>query len=132
MTLILAFLLYCTFLPIWKSVVNSCSTGHLKSSEDACCVNFFKEKKFCKECPVGYIGVNCSHPCNPPLYGDLCSLRCECVKCHHIYGCVTDNTMSEPNVMTRALRNLRNLKIVVDERHTATDEYQIKQRKSKQ
>lgn len=33
--------------------------------------------------------------------------------------------MSEPNVTTRALRNLRNLKIVVDERHTATDENQL-------
>uniref|UniRef100_K1PJV1 Multiple epidermal growth factor-like domains 6 n=1 Tax=Magallana gigas TaxID=29159 RepID=K1PJV1_MAGGI len=77
------------------------------------------------ECPNGYIGVNCSHPCNPPLYGNLCSLSCECVKCHHIYGCVTDNTMSEQNVTTRALRNLRNLKIVVDERHTATVENQL-------
>lgn len=49
---------------------------------------------FCVECPNGYIGVNCSHPCNPPLYGNLCSLSCECVKCHHIYGCVTGKSIT--------------------------------------
>lgn len=110
-TFIRAFLLYCTFFSIWTSVVNSCSTGYLESSEDACCTNFFKEKNFCKECPIGYVGVNCTAPCDLPFYGNLCSLWCECLECHHIYGCLTDKTMSESQLTTRALQNITNPKI---------------------
>lgn len=45
-------------------------------------------KKFV-ECPIGYIGVNCSDTCTLTFFGHLCSFRCECLKCHHINGCVT-------------------------------------------
>lgn len=39
------------------------------------------------DCPVGYFGKNCSEKCSPPGYGELCSQTCDCVSCHHIFGC---------------------------------------------
>nr|XP_034306498.1 uncharacterized protein LOC117682615 isoform X3 [Crassostrea gigas] len=111
MLLIHAFLLYCTFLSIWTSVVNSCSIGHLERSEDVCCINYVKEENFCKECPIGYFGVDCSVPCDQSFYGKLCSLRCGCLKCHHIYGCVPAKTISEAKLRTQAIQNTTNTNI---------------------
>nr|XP_034306497.1 uncharacterized protein LOC117682615 isoform X2 [Crassostrea gigas] len=108
MLLIHAFLLYCTFLSIWTSVVNSCSIGHLERSEDVCCINYVKEENFCKECPIGYFGVDCSVPCDQSFYGKLCSLRCGCLKCHHIYGCVPAKPISEAKPRTQAIQNTTN------------------------
>lgn len=47
-----------------------------------------------EECPIGYFGFDCSVPCDQPFYGKLCSLRCGCLKCHHIYGCVPGKSIT--------------------------------------
>lgn len=39
------------------------------------------------ECPAGYYNDNCSDVCPAPLYGLLCAQKCDCVPCHHVYGC---------------------------------------------
>lgn len=46
------------------------------------------------ECPIGYIGDNCTFPCDQSFYGNLCSLKCECLKCHHIYGCLAGKSIT--------------------------------------
>lgn len=39
------------------------------------------------DCPVGYYGDNCSEICPTPHYGLKCGKQCDCLSCHHIYGC---------------------------------------------
>uniref|UniRef100_A0A8W8JBD6 EGF-like domain-containing protein n=1 Tax=Magallana gigas TaxID=29159 RepID=A0A8W8JBD6_MAGGI len=40
-------------------------------------------------CATGFYGPKCELPCRHPNYGELCHLKCECIKqyCNHITGC---------------------------------------------
>lgn len=40
-----------------------------------------------KECPAGKYGDNCTVVCPPSSYGTLCLHKCDCLTCHHVYGC---------------------------------------------
>lgn len=39
------------------------------------------------ECPAGCYGDNCSDVCPAPHYGIPCFQKCDCLSCHHVYGC---------------------------------------------
>lgn len=48
------------------------------------------------ECPPGYYGDYCNTLCSYPFYGSLCTQKCTCSPCHHIYGCnSTQHTTGE-------------------------------------
>ncbi|XP_062595822.1 uncharacterized protein LOC134257196 [Saccostrea cucullata] len=65
-----------------------CSNPLNDDGSGACCLNFYRDGDVCKECPPGYFGFNCSHPCPEQSYGHLCSLKCtNCTTCNHVYGC---------------------------------------------
>lgn len=59
----------------------------LADSTSGCSTNFYKDGNDCKECPAGYYSDNCTDVCPAPLYGLLCGQTCDCLSCHHIYGC---------------------------------------------
>ncbi|XP_052710932.1 multiple epidermal growth factor-like domains protein 10 [Crassostrea angulata] len=42
-----------------------------------------------QKCATGFYGPKCELPCRHPNYGELCHLKCECIKqyCNHITGC---------------------------------------------
>lgn len=39
------------------------------------------------DCPEGYRGINCTDVCPISTYGPGCRQTCNCLPCHHIYGC---------------------------------------------
>lgn len=41
------------------------------------------------ECPIGYIGRNCTKKCNYPFYGEDWQSLCDCSKdgCHYSHEC---------------------------------------------
>lgn len=39
------------------------------------------------ECPAGYYNDNCSDICPLSYYGPRCAQKCDCLPCHHVYGC---------------------------------------------
>lgn len=43
-----------------------------------------------KDCPPGYLWVNCGKKCEYPAFGKRCALKCTCEKhlCHFQLGCV--------------------------------------------
>ncbi|XP_052704479.1 uncharacterized protein LOC128180412 isoform X3 [Crassostrea angulata] len=46
-------------------------------------------------CPAGYLGPNCTIPCDPPGYGVGCQFTCACKgseTCHPSFGCVLPTT----------------------------------------
>lgn len=47
---------------------------------------------FILDCPSGFYGVNCSNVCSTPYYGVGCAMKCECVPCDRIYGCLLFTT----------------------------------------
>nr|XP_034304594.1 uncharacterized protein LOC117682008 [Crassostrea gigas] len=63
-----------------------------------CFTNYYNDGNGCKECPAGYYGDNCSVVCPSPKYGILCAQQCDCLPCHHVYGCpstpLTEETAS--------------------------------------
>ncbi|XP_062570040.1 uncharacterized protein LOC134232095 [Saccostrea cucullata] len=65
-----------------------CNPDH----ENNCCQGFFFEEisHECKECPPGYIGVNCSMACRYPGYGKYCQEQCNCSQelCDISIGCL--------------------------------------------
>ncbi|XP_052677345.1 protein draper-like [Crassostrea angulata] len=63
--------------------LNTCTKRALAE----CLTNFYKDGNMCIECPAGYYNDNCSDVCPAPLYGLLCAQKCDCVPCHHVYGC---------------------------------------------
>lgn len=55
------------------------------------------------DCPIGYFGKNCSEKCSPPGYGELCSQTCDCVSCHHIFGCNETEVTTGKNIEIKIL-----------------------------
>ncbi|XP_034328497.2 uncharacterized protein [Magallana gigas] len=53
------------------------------------------EENKCVGCPAGYLGPNCTIPCDPPGYGVGCQFTCACKgseTCHPSIGCVLPTT----------------------------------------
>nr|XP_034328498.1 uncharacterized protein LOC105345043 isoform X2 [Crassostrea gigas] len=53
------------------------------------------EQNKCVGCPAGYLGPNCTIPCDPPGYGVGCQFACACEgseTCHPSFGCVLPTT----------------------------------------
>ncbi|XP_062594114.1 uncharacterized protein LOC134255606 isoform X2 [Saccostrea cucullata] len=78
-----------------------CNPDH----ENNCCQGFFFEEisHECKECPPGYIGVNCSMACRYPGYGQYCQEQCNCSQelCDISTGCLGHNlnSLNQENVL---------------------------------
>ncbi|XP_052677353.1 uncharacterized protein LOC128158524 [Crassostrea angulata] len=74
--------------------LNDCIKGALAK----CATNYYKDGNVCRECPAGYYGDNCTVVCPPSSYGTLCLHKCDCLPCHHVYGCsstpLTEETTS--------------------------------------
>ena len=58
--------------------------------------NYKKKKPTFVACAPGYYGLQCNIRCIPGFYGELCAgschPKCSKEKCHHVYGCVGNNT----------------------------------------
>lgn len=78
----------------------TCSNGNLTNEAEDCCYDFFKIGNFCKACPAGYFGANCSSPCPPQLYGPDCTKTCTCSRCHHVFGCDARNDTATQTFLT--------------------------------
>ncbi|XP_052679507.1 multiple epidermal growth factor-like domains protein 10 [Crassostrea angulata] len=76
----------------------------LKQVTKACLYGQYRDGNDCKECTVGYTGVNCSQKCVLPTYGVLCSRICNCSYCHHGMGCISTPSFTENQPTFRTKR----------------------------
>ncbi|XP_062586982.1 uncharacterized protein LOC134248584 [Saccostrea cucullata] len=76
------------------------------NKEKMCCYGYFFDgmSNDCKECPLGYMGLNCSFPCRYPSYGYSCQNKCICPEeyCDISTGC------KERKVVEGRLNSARN------------------------
>ncbi|XP_062597588.1 cell death abnormality protein 1-like isoform X2 [Saccostrea cucullata] len=65
-----------------------------KDGEIQCCLSFYKTNNTCK---AGTYNNNCSDPCPPGYYGELCSKVCDCPKasCDKVQGCIQQASVTE-------------------------------------
>ncbi|XP_061195766.1 uncharacterized protein LOC133203995 [Saccostrea echinata] len=77
-----------TFIYHIRAAKGDCNPDH----ENNCCQGFFFDEisNECKECPVGYMGLNCFMECRYPGYGKSCQEECNCSEelCDISTGCI--------------------------------------------